>query len=636
MNISIDPMLQSILYERGIESVVYDRILSKSEKQNMLENLEVFASSWFIENGKDISEYRDVSIGAAIHDDVLTFFSSLYHILLLVEKLDYKKNKIVFYQSKSCELPESIKKTLLEIGITVETTIDRYPFPCYKKAFEKSGYSRMTYTGIVYDGYSKTKYISCIRPGIRSLIYKIIFNIVNSLYLPSSKIIYLRTMRRLQPMFNNFVNNCHKDSEIQLKVAFPETYLGDLVNSLNYLNLLRLIRQLVKLAKNGIFIKHSIYMIAPRNGILKNYSSQDEKERQIQLIENSKGSIENLIGFNNIEIYNLFFGEFMRFYSHHFNKFIRLIDKLHLEVKENKINNYLVEHINPFMGQVIANHGKNIYFIHLSRWINNQYFCKPFINKVKNRFFILVTSKFEHDRIMKNGFDEDRIIKVRESYFDNGTVKNNNLFNSTEKEYSLEEKSVLVITPPLAVLWTYRSLLDSTFFMNFISDIVSTLELFKVSKIIIRPTLGTHEINRMNFTISDIYAHMFRNIKKEKCSYIIRNENNLVNIEEDLHKSDLVIGTLSACAIDAAMAGLDYIAYDNSIFPFPDSLNLSIFSNKGPIPMASNKVELKNLLSSYKPNQGGKVIDYIRPFKESSDIIGSLDDINTSSLYNFE
>jgi hypothetical protein len=84
------------------------------------------------------------------------------------------------------------------------------------------------------------------------------------------------------------------------------------------------------------------------------------------------------------------------------------------------------------------------------------------------------------------------------------------------------------------------------------------------------------------------------------------------------------------------MAGLDYIAYDNSIFPFPDSLNLSIFSNEGPIPMASNKVELKNLLDSYKPNQGEKVMDYIRPFKESSDIIGSLDDIYLSSLFNFE
>ena len=636
MNLCTDPILKDLLKDRGITAEVIDAVLSHSEKQEMLENLEVFASSWFMKNGKDFTNYRDVSIGAAIHDDVLTFFFFLYHILLLVEKLDYKKNKIVFYQSKSCELPESVKKALLKLGVNVETTMDKYPFPCYKKAFEKNAYSRITYTGIVYDGYSKTKHISSVRPGVRSFIYKIIFNIIDIIYIRPKKIFYLRPMRRLLPMFYNFINNDHKDADIQLKVAYPESNIGEqFINLISY-NVLRTVKKLARLTNKGIFFKRSIWMLAPRNGILNNYYSEDEKDRHLQLIENAKRSIENLIGFNNIEIYNLFFGEFMRFYSHHFNKFIRLIDKLHLEVKENKINNYLVEYLNPFMAQVLANYNRNIFFIHASRWINNQYFCKQFINNVKGRFFILASSEFEHDRILKQSFDETSVIKVRESYFDNRNVKGFNAYKISEKKHFLNEKSVLVITPPLAVLWTYRSLLDSTSFMYFISDIVSTLELFKVSKIIIRPTLGTREINKMNFTLADFYAHMFMDIKKVKCNYITRNENNLVNIEEDLLESDLVIGTVSACAIDAALSGLDYIAYDNSIFPFPDSLNLSIFSNEGPIPMASNKVELKNLLDSYKPNQGEKVMDYIRPFKESSDIIGSLDDIYLSSLFNFE
>ncbi len=59
---------------KGIQSSVFDEILSKSEKQKMLNNLESFASNWFIIDGEDISNYRDVSIGAAIHDDLLTLF----------------------------------------------------------------------------------------------------------------------------------------------------------------------------------------------------------------------------------------------------------------------------------------------------------------------------------------------------------------------------------------------------------------------------------------------------------------------------------------------------------------------------------------------------------------------------------
>ena len=632
MNLCTDPILKDLLEKRGITVEVFDAILSKSEKQEMLENLEVFASNWFIENGEDISEYRNVSIGAAIHDDVLTFFSSLYHILLLVEKLDYKKNKIVFYQSKSCELPESVKKALLELGVNVETTMDKYPFPCYKRAFEKNAYSRITYTGIVYDGYSKTKHISSVRPGVRSFIYKIIFNIIDIIYIRPKKIFYLRPMRRLLPMFYNFINNDHKDADIQLKVAYPESNIGEqFINLISY-NVIRTVKKLARLTKKGIFFKRSIWMLAPRNGILNNYYSEDEKERQIQLIENSKGSIENLIGFNNIDVYNLFFCEFLKFYSHHFNKFIGLINKLHLDVKKNNVNNYLVEFINPFLAQVLANYNRNIFFIHLSRWINNQYFCKQFIDNVNGRFFILVSSEFESDRIIKQSFDKTTLIKVCESYFDNKNVKKINSYEISDNEFFLYGKSVLVIAPPLAVIWTYRCLLDSTFFINFISDIISALELFNLSKIIIRPTLGKGKINRMNFTQDDLNSYMFKDIVKENCSYIIRDNNHLVNIEKDLNEADLVIGTPSACAIDAALVGLDYIAYDNSIYPFPDSLNLSIFSKNGPVPIASNRDELINNLNNYTPNYGRDIINFIKPHNKIDNSL-LLNKFNLSELY---
>ena len=151
MNVCIDPILKDVLNARGITTEVFDAVLSKSEKQQMLEDLEVFVSSWFMRNGKDITEYRNVSIGAAIHDDVLTLFSYLYHIALVLQKVNYQKNMVVFYQSVSCRLPDNVEKMLFELGIKIETTNDQYPFLCYKKYFEKSAYTIVAYSGIVYD-----------------------------------------------------------------------------------------------------------------------------------------------------------------------------------------------------------------------------------------------------------------------------------------------------------------------------------------------------------------------------------------------------------------------------------------------------------------------------------------------------
>ena len=82
------------------------------------------------------------------------------------------------------------------------------------------------------------------------------------------------------------------------------------------------------------------------------------------------------------------------------------------------------EYINPFLAQILYNFGRKTYFIHMSRWLNNQYFCEKFVNKVKGNLFILVSSEFEYERIRKQGFDHDSIIRVHENYFDNNYDSN--------------------------------------------------------------------------------------------------------------------------------------------------------------------------------------------------------------------
>ena len=637
MNICVDPIIRDLLSDRGINAVVFDTILSKSEKQQMLEDIEVFASNWFIRNGKDITEYRNVSIGAAIHDDILTLFSYLNHISLVLQKVKYNKNAVVFYQSVSCRLPDNVEKMLFELGVTIKTTNDQYPFLCYKKYFEKCAYTRRAYSGIVYDKYSKTKYISTIKPTIRSMIYKILFKIVKSLFKNAKKTIYIRPMRRLKPMLNNLIDNESNSNGFQIFADFNETISGELLDGHKVSNPLHLFKKLISLAKKGIFLQYPIYMLSPMNSKLHNYANRKKRLSQIKVIGNTKDSIEKLLKINDKMIADYFIKNFINFYVYHLNKFFTLIDKLDRKVRKNMIDIALVEYANPFLAQVLANNNKTIYFIHVSRFLNNQYFCKKFISKVKSRFFILVSSKFELERILKQGFDQGSIIKVRESYFENRNVKKNNAYKIYEKDHFLEDKTVLVTTPTLPGLFTYRLLIDSTFFINFISDIVTTLEQYKIARIIIRSSPDTSSpINSTNFTYADLYNFLLKDIKPIEYTLLIRNELTKNSIEEDLNISDIVIGTPSACAIDAALEGLDYIGYDNSLYPFPDTLNYSIFSKGSPVQMASRKDDLINMLDLFEPSQGRKVINYIRPFKESSGINGSLGNIYSLPVFNFE
>ena len=127
----------------------------------MLENIEEFSSNWFIHDGKDISEYNNVSIGSAIHDDILIFHNQLYHLLAILDKIDYKNNDIIFYQSKTNQLPNYIIILLIKLGVKIENTDDKYPFLSYEESIKRNAFSRVIYSGIVYDKYSKTKFCKC-------------------------------------------------------------------------------------------------------------------------------------------------------------------------------------------------------------------------------------------------------------------------------------------------------------------------------------------------------------------------------------------------------------------------------------------------------------------------------------------
>ena len=118
-----------------------------------------------------------------------------------------------------------------------------------------------------FDKYSKTRFISTVRPNIRLWIQNLVINMVNTIYGKPSNKIYIKPMRRLNPMLYNFINDQQENLDINLVVPFPETNLSSLLFGDNYSNPFRFLIKLVKLAKEKIFLKQSIYILSPRNGI---------------------------------------------------------------------------------------------------------------------------------------------------------------------------------------------------------------------------------------------------------------------------------------------------------------------------------------------------------------------------------
>ena len=622
MNLCIDPILKGLLKSRGIFAEVYDSVLPKAEKQQMLEDLEKFASNWFLDRGgKDITEFQKVSIGAAIHDDVLSYFCLLYHILKILEKIHFQKNAIVFYQSISCELPDIVEESLIEAGVGIVKTKDRYPFLCYKRAFEHSGYSRRVYNGIVYDLISKTRVRSTLKPYARFLVDKILSRTLEACYRDNRRTIWLRPIRRLKPILVNLVKESrHKGKgDLQVKVPLPETNLAEIAKNTKMSSPLGYLRERIKLAKQGVFGEPSTYMLTPRNGLLCAFSNKNkgEKKHQEKCLNANRGRLKDLLKFEDEKLGDLFTDKFLEFYSFHFYKFTGVIRNLYNQTKRDRIGCYVVEYINPFMAQVLANLNKKIYLVHLSRFLNNQYFSEHLMKKLKGCLFVVVSSEFERNRILKQGFEEDSLCKVAENYFLKEKVKDDKVYDCPKQNPFIEGKIVLVTTPPLAVLTTFRVLLDTTFYLNYLNEIVSVLKEFSVGKIIVRPVPGYFQrINGLDLTLDDLNNYLLRSIEIDDRLLEIRDDKTKTNIEEDLEIAHLVIGTQSAVAIDSALADLDYVAYDNSVAPFPDSLNLSIFGDEGPVPIMSNKDELRKYLENYMPNYGRKIINFVGPYHD--------------------
>ena len=184
MNICTDPFLKTRLSNEGISTQVFDEILTWNEQKDMLEALHKFASNWFLSEEVDDFLYRDISIGAAVHDDMLSLFHFQYHVCKILEKLDFKNTKIVFYQSESCKYPTPVLSLLEKYNIKIKTAGYKYPYKCFKKNFETNAIARKQYSGIDYHIFYATNIFSDLK--------RLVYGKISQFKIGFTKIMYMK------------------------------------------------------------------------------------------------------------------------------------------------------------------------------------------------------------------------------------------------------------------------------------------------------------------------------------------------------------------------------------------------------------------------------------------------------------
>ena len=609
-----DPILRDKLKAEGIGATVFDTILNHEEKVKMLERLDLFASNWFLQNGEDFTEYRNVSIGAAIHDDVLTFFHMYYHFCLILEKVDYKSNQIIFYQSDSCLLPEPITSLLQKHGVEVITKSYSYPYLCFRKAFEKDATSRIAYTGIEFTMFKPGNHLGISKISLKQSALSLFLKLLLVINGKGKSFIYIWPWERLESILNGTTvpNQTNSNYSFLLPPSEIKKWIDDSSSKAVIL------KKLWSLSKNGVFFNGShVGRQKISDPIQRWFHNLFHKNYLSQLKNLVQDYVYDKHLFKDKDIQDSFVKSFTNFYIYHLVQYKLIINRMIKTVKCLKINKYIAEYVNPFMLQVIADTGGKTFFIHVNRFANNQYFCNYLLKKIEGHFIAGIPHEFDRARHHKQGFTDKMMVNVCEDYYNKEQVKSEISFSNGEECY-LTGKSALIIPPFLGALHTSRFLLPSSFLEIFFKDVISVLDRLGVARIIIRPHPGLLPINNYNYNYWDCYKHFCDGEVAKTSEVIIRTVTEANDLAEDLSNSDVVIGMVSAVAIDAAVANLDYIAYDQSITPFEETINYTVFSESNIIPKFSDIDSLYHFLLKYKASSGRAFIKSIGVYNNTS------------------
>lgn len=591
INICSDPILKDILAGQGIEAEVFDDVLTREEKTKMLESLERFASNWFLAEGSvDYTEYRNVSIGAAIHDEVMTLFHHLIHFIFIIDKLE--SEKIIFYHSKSCLMPDTVIGFLEHFNITVKLVDEKYPWLSFKEQLDsqaKSNCSRISFGR--YD--QKYSYIRSrlgqIKLGLKQVISKFFGRVLKK----SKRNIYFHSHRSLA----HFYRSCLEKEKNNFGIYISDTTPLESGIDKRSLGILGDIRQLFRLAKKGIILDS---LRCPF--YYKWYLNYKKKSAYKKLVDNNlrefPGKAAGYFELKNKSFLEYFEQTYSKLYLDNIIQFIKLIDFYYKKFTSINVDLCLQELCHAFQAQVLANIGIPCRFYPSNYIIHNQYFAPFFFKKVKHFIKPLTFSCLDAQRFQGLGFSKENIQTLDPSFFKYWDGK----MESFHKIDSIKEKKILILAPSIISMDAFRYQLQSKKLYSFFSDVFTILSELQVTSVTIRPHPGADlPQNQFGYTDNDILKYLVDKVDDKKKSFkIIFSGSFYHNLEKDILDNDIIIGNLSGAIFEVLIFGRDYIYFDDTITPHYGTKDWSLF-NEGTIKKLRTREELRDYLINYKP-----------------------------------
>lgn len=594
MILCTDPILKEILKKQGVKALVFDTVLSADERQKMLESLHEFASGWFLdEQGKDFTEYCDVSIGAAVHDEVMILFHMLYHFVKISEKI--KADEIFeLYQSDSCRVPKAVEGLITDLGGKVKTTSDVYPYLCFRKFHDFQARNNYTYNNLKLDDENEEKNNIL---NLFKLWVKIFVSRLGALSSGKKEYLYIQIMRSLVPFYDDYF----------LQQPLPGLILSHnskLFPSADYDHVtsgrLEMLWRVLKLGTRGIRID-SLKKISFFENQRGYYDFKAVKNIEDLFKKNFPRAVKEAMKNTESKATNFFLAYFETFFFKMLPKFVRTIDYYYAKFQDKKIIACLQEVLHPLQLQVLANLRKRSFIIAPNFILHNQYFMPYLLSRTNGMFKAFAVSEYDRSRYKRLGFKEENVVIIDPGFFRDYRAK----LKPMKTLQTFRESVILIIPPFIPWLHTFRHQYSGNEMLNYFSDIFNILEDLNVAEVRIRPHPGVNKVkaNRCGYTYKDCYEYFLKTATDKHGSYSFKisfSESYYHNLEGDIENCDLVIGAISGVIFSALLGGRDYIVFDNSVAPYPGRLEASIIHD-GIIRRLRTKDELRNFLDDYTP-----------------------------------
>jgi len=597
MILCTDPILKERLKKKQIDATVFDSILTKNEKQKMLESLNGFATGWFIDkDGRDFTEYRDVSIGAVLSDEIMNLFQMLFHFNWLINKSE-NKDSIQFYDSKSCKIPEPINELISFVGGKTETCSESYPYLCFNKLYKSHIGMERNNAVVNFSEHNKGKFsIGSIFP--LKIWLKVAGSRFFNFFSGKNQFVYIHVLRSLVPFFRSYMINGKNEGGLILTSRSKKRAFLDFTGQ----SLIKRIKEFIIYNLKGVRTDTFNYPLS-RLKFTTPLNADLHKKLVDSFKMNFHQSAVNLLEYPDSKASSYFIAHFESYYLRILPSFIRAIDYYYNKYGEKKVAGCLVEFIHPLTFHIFSNLKKTSVCLPPNFFLHNQYLSPYLIARFGKYFRTVAVSEYDRSRYTKLGYTEEQIEILDPGFFNDLRSK----LKPFKTIKNIQGANVLILPPWIDHLDTYRHLISNQDLTCYFSDLLDILDDLSISSINIRmhPGLDSVEMNATHYTAADCYryfADMAIQRRGNPYSFNLAFSKSMhSNFESDVQNSDFVVGPISGSFIDTLLFGRDYVVYDNSVSPFPGIFESNLIDD-GIVRCNKGKEELKESLSNYKPN----------------------------------